>query len=116
MSEPDENDKIQVPVVKEINNPRDTLTPTDFRRQKSGFKLQKSMSHESKRDNKIARDKSGSQARETNESKNIDLDQFNDDVSGIRLGALFKPYKESRVSSSNNFISKSPTNNRASRD
>ena len=53
-------------------------------------------------------------------SRQIDLDNFHDDISGLRLGALFKPYKDGRSqSSSQNFFSKSSKNlqhNKESRD
>lgn len=79
-------------------NQRDTLTPSDFHQKRS-----KSKSRESKLDSR--------KIRESIQSKQIDLDNFNDDISGLRLGALFKPYKDGRSnSSSQNFFSKSSKN------
>lgn len=70
-----------------LPNQRDTLTPSDMQQKRS-----KSKSRESKLDSK--------KIRESIQSKQIDLDNFNDDISGLRLGALFKPYKDGRSNSS----------------
>lgn len=64
-----------------LSNLRDTLTPTDFVHKKSALQFYNSKSRESREESK--------KARQSVQSKKIELDNLNDEISGLRLGTLF---------------------------